>query len=152
MFPRILIAIDGSDTSERALREAIVLAKEGASRLRIVHALDLVIGEVETPHELSEYEASLRAAGGKILERAARRANKAGVDAETRLLEVLQFGDRVADEIVREAGKWRASLIVIGTHGRRGFKRALMGSVAEGVVRIACTPVLLIRGKQVRAT
>lgn len=44
MFPRILIAVDGSDTSERALREAIVLAKEGASRLRIVHALDLVIG------------------------------------------------------------------------------------------------------------
>ena len=152
MFPRILIAVDGSDTSERALREAIVLAKEGASRLRIVHALDLVIGEIETPYELSEYEASLRAAGEKILKRAAQRANKAGVNAETSLLEVLQYGDRVADEIVREAEKWRASLIVIGTHGRRGFKRALMGSVAEGVVRIAGTPVLLIRGKQARAT
>jgi nucleotide-binding universal stress UspA family protein len=152
MFPRILIAVDGSDTSERALREAIVLAEEGASRLRIVHALDLVIGEIETPYELSEYEASLRADGERILKRAAQRANKAGVNAETSLLEVLQYGDRVADEIVREAEKWRASLIVIGTHGRRGFRRALMGSVAEGVVRIAGAPVLLIRGKQARAT
>ena len=128
------------------------MAKEGGSRLRIVHAVDLVIGQVETPDEVSEFDAAQRAAGEKILKRAAQRANKAGIDAETKLLEMLQYGDRVADEIVRDAGKWRASLIVIGTHGRRGFRRALMGSVAEGVARIASTPVLLIRGEQARVT
>jgi nucleotide-binding universal stress UspA family protein len=96
------------------------------------------------------YEASLRNAGEKILQHAASRAAKAGVDAETKLLEVNRYGDRVADEIAREAKKWRASVIVIGTHGRRGLSRALLGSVAEAVVRIAPSPVLLIRGKPPR--
>jgi nucleotide-binding universal stress UspA family protein len=48
--------------------------------------------------------------------------------------------------IVDEAGRWRADLIVIGTHGRRGISKLLLGSVADGVVRTAATSVLLIRG------
>jgi nucleotide-binding universal stress UspA family protein len=147
MYPRILVAVDGSRTSERSLREAITLAKEGQSRLRIVHALDLVVGAVDSPYDFSDYESSLRKAGKKILDRAVARAEGAGIDAEAKLLEVQQSGDRIADEIVRDARKWRASLIVIGTHGRRGLSHALLGSVAEAVIRIAPTTVLLIRSK-----
>lgn len=147
MYPRILVAIDGSPTAERALREAIKLAAREGSTLRVVHALDLVIGEIEVPSGLDAYEASLRQSGQALLQRAARRAAKAGVKTQTGLLAVARYGDRVADEIVRDALRWRASLIVIGTHGRRGVSRALLGSVAETVVRLAGTPVLLVRGR-----
>ena len=63
---------------------------------------------------------------------------------QTRLLEA--DGERIASVIVEEAKRWPADLIVIGTHGRSGFSRILFGSVAEGVVRTAHVPVLLVRG------
>jgi len=144
---RIVVAIDGSSTSRRALREAVKLAKERRSALRIVHVVDLINVNVETPYNLTEYEASVRKTGDQILKRAAAIADKAGVEAKTRLLEVRQFGDRIANEIAREAKDWQADLIVIGTHGRRGFSHLFLGSVAESVMRIAPTSVLLIRSR-----
>lgn len=147
MFPRIIVAVDGSSTSDLALQKAISLAQEDSALLRIVHTIDLTVGDFEMADQLAAFEASLRRAGGIILREAEDRARKAGVEVDTRLLEVRVYSDRTADEIVGEADSWGASLLVIGTHGRRGFKRALMGSVAEAVVRIANTPVLLIRGK-----
>ena len=144
---RIVVAIDGSSTSRRALREAVKLAKERRSALRIVHVVDLINVNVETPYNLTEYEASVRKTGDQILKRAAAIADKAGVEANTRLLEVRQFRDRIANEIAREAKDWQADLIVIGTHGRRGFSHLFLGSVAESVMRIAPTSVLLIRSK-----
>lgn len=77
-------------------------------------------------------------------------AQKAGVPATPRLLELQQVADRAADGIVNAARQARADLIVIGTHGRRGVSHLLLGSVAESVVRIASMPVLLIRGKPER--
>lgn len=147
MFPRILVAVDGSPASDFALREATALAKVGSSRLRIVHAVDLAVLEVDGLSQLAAFEASVRAAGQAVLARAVARARRAGVDAESKLLEIARYDDHVAGAIVEEAQRWRASLIVVGTHGRRGFKRALMGSVAESVARSAHTRVLLIRSK-----
>ena len=57
------------------------------------------------------------------------------------------MNDRIGDEIAREATKWRADVIVVGTHGRRGLSHLLLGSVAETIIRIAPKPILLIRGK-----
>jgi nucleotide-binding universal stress UspA family protein len=77
------------------------------------------------------------------------RAARDGVKAETKLTEIRSFGslvNRVPDVIVQEARRWRADLIVIGTHGRRGLSKLLLGSVADGVVRTSATSVLLIRG------
>jgi len=71
-----------------------------------------------------------------------------GIEAATKLIEIKRAGDRVTDMIAKEADNWPADLIVISTHGRRGFNHLLMGSVAEGVMRIATKPVLLIRGQQ----
>jgi nucleotide-binding universal stress UspA family protein len=59
------------------------------------------------------------------------------------LLETL--GHRVAELIIKQAKKWRADVIVLGTHGRRGLARVLMGSDAEIVVRESPVPVLLVR-------
>jgi len=62
------------------------------------------------------------------------------------LLVIDQFDKRVSDAIEQEAESWHADLIVIGTHGRRGFRRLLLGSVAENLIRTSTKPVLLIRG------
>jgi nucleotide-binding universal stress UspA family protein len=149
MVRRILVALDGSDTSERALREAIRLAQAPRARLRLVHVVDEFAAKAAPAASLDAFWKAARAAGRSLLDEAAARARKAGVEPETRLLEIRTLGSlvrRVPSLIVDEAGRWRADLIVIGTHGRRGISRLLLGSVADGVVRTAATSVLLIRG------
>ncbi|HEU5338020.1 MAG TPA: universal stress protein, partial [Sulfuricaulis sp.] len=85
--------------------------------------------------------------GEEEQKKAKKLAQEGGVEAETKLIEIKRTGDRVRDMISREADEWPADLIVVGTHGRRGFNVLLMGSVAEGVMRIATKPILLVRGK-----
>jgi nucleotide-binding universal stress UspA family protein len=148
MYKRILVAVDGSDTSQRAFQEAVNLTKESGGQLRIVHVVDDVsldlYREVVDPGEIQK--ATVKS-GEAILSKAQTAVRAAGVKAETRLLKIEKLGRRVTDMIAQEADAWPADLIVIGTHGRRGFNRLLMGSVAEGVVRIATKPVLLVREK-----
>jgi len=148
MYQHILVAVDGSSTSDHALQEAIKLARELESRIRILVVVEpiLLTGEAEYLN-YDEIHNAVVGYGRNVLEKAGDAARQAGVEAETRLIESKGFGERVADVIVHEAGAWPADLIVIGTHGRRGFNHLLMGSVAEGVVRVATKPVLLIRGK-----
>jgi nucleotide-binding universal stress UspA family protein len=147
MYERILIAVDGSETSQRALGEGLALAKVHRSQLRIVHAVDIAsLYLAEAQYVGTErLEAALVEAGKRILAEAAATAEKAGFPAETRLVEIETLQGRVADVIVQEALAWPAALIVVGTHGRRGLSHLFLGSVAEGVVRIAPVPVLLIR-------
>ncbi len=148
MFKRILVAVDGSDTAQQALQEAIKLAQELQARLRIVHAVDVVnldLGtEFPNPIEIAE---ALTKGGQEILRKAQAVAKKAGIAAETHLIEINMLGHRIAEMIAADAEAWPADLIVICTHGRHGLSRLLLGSVAEGVVRVATKPVLLIRGK-----
>jgi nucleotide-binding universal stress UspA family protein len=147
LFRRILVAIDGSRTSNMALRAAIKLAKDQQSDLRIVFVVDQFALAAEAPEQSTEYQVEERRAGDLVLKRAAALAHKAGIEAETVRLEVQTLHDRIADEISRNARKWRADVIVIGSHGRRGLSRLFMGSVAESLARIASAPVLLIRGR-----
>mgnify|MGYP000338950379 CR=1 FL=1 len=148
MFKRILVAVDGSDTAQQALQEAIKLAQELQAKLRIVHAVDVVnlnLGaEFPNPMEISD---ALSKSGLEILRKAQAVAQQAGIAAETRLIEIDTLGHRIPEMIAADAEAWPADLIVICTHGRRGLSHLLLGSVAEGVVRVATKPVLLIRGK-----
>ena len=148
MYQHILVAVDGSSTSDRALQEAVKLARELKSGLRVLLVVEpiLLTGEAEYVN-YNEIHQAVVGYGQETLKKAGDAARQAGVEAETRLIESKGLGERVADVITREADAWPADLIVIGTHGRRGFNHLLMGSVAEGVVRIATKPVLLIRGK-----
>jgi len=148
MFKRILVAVDGSESSRLALHEAANLARELQARLRIVHVVDEV--KVHWEMEFADIAALREAAiklGQETLSRAKLVAQDAGVEAEAKLLEIGTPGGRIAGAIAQEAGAWPADLIVAGTHGRRGFNHLLMGSVAEGVMRIAPTPLLLIPRK-----
>jgi nucleotide-binding universal stress UspA family protein len=147
MYRRILVPVDGSKTAALGLREAIRLAKDQGARLRLVHVVDkmAIIGVVEAGMNPGPVLARLARSGRKLLEHAHLRAKKLGVDAETALYEPV--AKRVADTILGEAKKWRADLIVMGTHGRRGVRRMVLGSDAEQVMRLAEVPVLLVRAR-----
>jgi len=148
MFKRILVAVDGSHTAELALQEAIKLAKEHQAQLRIVHAVDNVTlnlgAEFPNPSEISD---AIIKSGQDILRKAGAVARVAGIQVGTRLIETDTLGQSIPEMIAADAEAWPADLIVICTHGRRGLSHLLLGSVAEGVVRVATKPVLLIRGK-----
>lgn len=147
MYKSILVAIDGSQTSELALNEAIQFARAAGSRLRIVNVVDEVnLNWSEFPNTAELWNV-LVASGRALLGKAASTAAEAGVEADTRLIELDRLGDRIPDALAREADAWPADLIVVGTHGRRGLSHLLLGSVAEGIVRVASKPILLVRGK-----
>ena len=147
MFKRILVAMDGSHTAERALQKAIKLAGSLQAQLRIVHVVDNVnlnlSAEFPNPTEIWD---AMTKAGQEILRKAGAVANEAGISVETGLIEIDTLGQRIPEMIAADADAWPADLIVIGTHGRRGLSHLLLGSIAEGVVRVADKPVLLIRG------
>jgi nucleotide-binding universal stress UspA family protein len=147
MYSRILVPLDGSKTAALGLREAIRLAKDQGAALRIVHVVDkmAIIGVAEAGMNPRPVLARLARSGRAVLDAARRSAKKAGVNADTAFHEPVT--KRVADEVLREAKKWRADLIVMGTHGRRGVPRLVLGSDAEQVVRLAEVPVLLVRGR-----
>lgn len=148
MFKRILVAVDGSHTADQALQEAIKLAKELQGQLRIVHAVDIVNiymgAEFIDPTEIS---AAVIKIGQEILSKAEAVAKQAQIPVEIRLIVIDSLGHRIPEMIAADAEAWPADLIVIGTHGRRGLNRLFLGSVAEGVIRVATKQVLLIRGK-----
>ena len=148
MFKRILVAVDGSQTADQALQEAIKLAKEVHARLRIVHVVDTLNINVDTefPAPL-EFSDAIIKNGQDLLRRAEAVAQKAGVPVESHLIEIEALGLRIPQAIAADAEAWSADVIVICTHGRKGLSHLFLGSVAEGVVRVATKPVLLIRGK-----
>ena len=148
MYKHILVAVDGSSTSNFALQEAAKLSMVLKAQLRIVTVVETVMltGEAEYVDFNDVRKAAINY-GHEAMNKAKQAAKEAGVEAETKLIEIKRAGDRVTDMIAQEADAWPADLIVISTHGRRGFNHLLMGSVAEGVVRIANKPVLLIRAK-----
>jgi nucleotide-binding universal stress UspA family protein len=143
MYQHILIPVDGSSTSEHALQEALRLAQQHGAQLELVYVVENILnkeGFVIYP----ELQETMRNKGRKILTQALNVVQEAGMTAETKLLE--GGGARIASVILAEAKRWRAELIVIGTHGRTGISKLIFGSVAEGVVRTSHIPVLLIRG------
>jgi nucleotide-binding universal stress UspA family protein len=145
MYKHILVPVDGSDTSRRGLREAIGLAALLKAKLRLLHVIgDFgIMGEMTSTIDLEKYHSGLLQWGRDLLEKTAAEVRAGGLEVSTELRD--SGGGRVADAMVEEAREARCDLIVIGTHGRRGFSRALMGSDAERVVRESSVPVLVVR-------
>ena len=144
-YRRILVAVDGSPAAERGLREAIRLAKAQRARLFILHVVNefFAYDYMQGAAVGADVMALLRDAGRRVLARALAGARKQGVRATAVTREIV--GGAAADPITREARRLRADLIVLGTHGRRGVRRLVLGSDAEQVVRTATVPVLLVR-------
>jgi nucleotide-binding universal stress UspA family protein len=142
MYGKILVPVDGSETSGRGLGEAIRLAKDQRAELRCIYVIDEHI-LFDAPFAYPDLLEKMRDAGRAILEDASGRAQIAGVPMESVLRE--SGGRRVSKTILKEAVSWPADLIVMGTHGRRGLSHLALGSDAELVVRESPVPVLLVR-------
>ena len=147
MYKRILVPIDGSQTAAKALQSALLMAKESGGAVRIIHLIDANAymggagGFVSFPGD--DLPSSMRGSGQKMLQDAANLAQTMGVPAETQLFD--NFDGRLADVVCDAAKTWNADLVVVGTHGRTGIGRVLLGSGAEQILRQAPVPVLVIR-------
>ena len=148
MYQRILVPVDGSSTAERGLREAIALATGQNARLLFLHVVDdyTMLMETTTAASYDEMIKGLRQYGLEVLSKSKGAAEAAAVHCETLLREVT--GKRVADVIVEQVALHSCDLILMGTHGRRGFSRLALGSTAEGVARSSPVPVLLVRADE----
>jgi len=144
-YRRILVPIDGSTTSDHALQEAFRLA-DSSARLRLAYVLEEIFPidtEGYTSLDYSVLQDAVRLTGERALAMALEKARASVAETETALLDTK--GRRIADVLNEEAQRWQADLVVIGTHGRSGLNRLLLGSVAEDVARSAPVPVLLVR-------
>jgi nucleotide-binding universal stress UspA family protein len=144
MYQRILVPVDDSETSRRALIEAMRFCCDQHGRVRLVHVIDLAQftwGGAEFV-DVGELQSNLKASGRKVLDDAALRMSGQGLEVETALVEI--WGGHLSTAIIEDATAWAADIIVMGSHGGTGLAHLLLGSVAEGVVRHAPVPVLII--------
>jgi len=146
-FRRILVATDFAESAEQALASAVQLARRHGAELILLHVYmdlpaypEITAGQVETIYE--EQRRWIEAA----LERRARSARGEGLLARA----LLRTGP-AASTIARTATDEGADLVVVGSHGRSGLDRLIVGSVAERVVRLATCPVLVVKSPETAA-
>jgi nucleotide-binding universal stress UspA family protein len=143
---RVLFATDFSAASRRAFAAALPIAKALDAKLTIVHVLTPVVPTVPEQYidavTLDQLARQARQWSGRQLDKLAGTARKAGVRAATLLCEGMP-----AEQIVRACRSTKADLVVVGTHGRRGLPKFLLGSVAQRVVAVAPCPCLTVRGQ-----
>jgi len=151
MYKRILVPVDGSQTSMLGLQEAIRIAHEQRARLRLVNVADesIITQNVEGLVNAGDVIDAVRDGGKQAVEKALALVKAHDVEAESAALETV--AESVSDVILRDAKNWQADLIVMGTHGRRGFDRAVLGSDAEAVLRNSPVPVLTVRSPAEKA-
>jgi nucleotide-binding universal stress UspA family protein len=148
MYKRILVPLDGSDTAQRGLAEAIRLAQPLKAKLLLLQVLDDLgwLVEMSAVANSREMHREVRAYAEQVLAKAKQAAATKDVQAETIVREVV--GVRAAEAIVDEARQQGCDLIVMGTHGRKGLGRLVLGSDAMAVVQSSPVPVLLVRTAQ----
>ncbi|PXW23139.1 universal stress protein [Paraburkholderia caballeronis] len=152
MYKKILVAMDGSDTSVEALDEALRMASVTQGDLRVVCVVDQVpflpYAGYYDPGALID---AARKDSAKVLENAQNAIARMGMKGDTELAETESVADDVPTCLKRCADRYGADLVVMGTHGRRGLKRMMLGSVAERFLRITTVPVLMVRGTDTAA-
>jgi len=144
MYKRILMPTDGSNCSQQAIREGLEVAKNMGARVTFLYALENIsssfwISPESVPYGLELLE-DLKRVGNEALSKASELAQAAGVEAETKLVEA-----RPVEAILDEAKNH--DLVVMGTHGRSGLDRFMLGSMTEAVLHRSERPVLVLRCK-----
>ncbi len=140
MYKKIMVAVADDEISWNALQDAIHIGSAGGAKLCIVHAAALDRDD--------EKNSNSRQAGSELLQRA-RLAAAGKLDVETRLLEAEgDYGLKgISAAIANAVEEWDADLLVVGTKGRRGLERLVIGSVAEQLVGAVATSILLARSR-----
>ncbi|MCL6525317.1 universal stress protein [Meiothermus granaticius] len=144
MYQRILMPTDGSECSQKAIDEGLQVAKAMGAQVTFLYAVEdissaLWISPESVPYGLQLVE-DLKRVGQEALEKARQAAQGVGIAAETKLVE-----GKPVEAILEEAKNH--DLIVMGTHGRSGLDRFMLGSVTEGVLHHCEKPVLVLRNK-----
>ena len=144
MYNHILIATDGSDLASKGLEHGLKLAKLAGAKATVVTVTDIwASGVLATAGAMpiAEYEAATNAAVQEILTQAAGKAKAMGVACTTK-----HIPNRYpADAIVETSQKQGCDLIVMASHGRRGFRKMLLGSQTTEVLTASTIPVLVVR-------
>ncbi len=147
MYKRILVPVDNSATSRAALEEAKRFAKNECAAVRLVHVIDLAqfAWSANEFLDVPRLQTSLRESGQTVLAESVAAMREVEIEPESAMLET--WGGLLYKAIIDDALEWKADLIIMGTHGYGGLKHVLLGSVAEGVIRHAPAPVLLVKMK-----
>jgi nucleotide-binding universal stress UspA family protein len=144
MFKHIVFATDGSPSAAKASQTAIELARTNGAKLTVVFVIDpypyMSLGE-GTGDAFQAYMNAAYAASAKVTEDLVEQAKKAGVTMEKSVVE----GDDVASAIVMVAEQQGGDLVVVGSHGRTGIQKFILGSVASKVLTMSKVPVLIVR-------
>lgn len=145
MYQRIFVPVDNSEASFAALSEACKFARmSDTSRIRIVHVVDMTGPGWGNRDFVPDADLQKVADDqSEVLLQAKQLAQSFNVESECKILK--NWCDKIPATLVEDARAWDADLIVMSTHGWSGLKRLLLGSVAEGLMRISSVPVLLIR-------
>lgn len=148
MYQRILVPLDGSDTAQLGLEQAIALAQPLKARLLLLYVLDDLawLVEVSAFADSRQLHEDLERHANDLLNKARRMA--ADRDVEAQVLVRRTSGQRIAEAIVAEVRRNDCDLVVMGTHGRKGINRLVLGSEAMGVAQTSPVPVLLVREAQ----
>lgn len=145
MFKHILVPVDGSETSLQAVSKAAELANAFNSEVTAVYVLDPYpftgVG-ADFAYGQAQYLSAATAEANKALEDVTERMKDTGVTVKTLVGE----GHAIHEGIVRVGENVGADLIVMGSHGRRGLEKLVLGSVAQRVLQTAKVPVLVVRG------
>jgi len=147
MYQHILCPIDGSATSNRGLTEAIHLAKNQQAKLYLLHVVDVYfpmtsfMGE----NDFNEVIKIMNKNGEDLLAQAEKKAKEADIQVETHLIAPMQ--GPIYQSMLDYVKECHSDIIVMGTHGLRGFNRFVMGSDAEAIVRVSPVPVLLVKSQ-----
>ncbi len=142
LFEKILIATDGSEKNKSAIEEAVKIARVCGSTVYAVYVMDegLMKSAIEVPIAEDLYK-RIREEGEKAVNWV--KENAQGVNLETFIL-----SGRPARAITEFAEQKKVDLIVVGTQGKSGIERFLLGSVADEIIRTAGCPVLTIRSRK----
>ena len=158
MFTKVLVAFDGSDAARQGLETALALAADQRATLFVLHVLEgmpagwsAYVDEQFRPARIEALLHGLRVSGQRVLDEAQAMTSRQGQAMTSRQGQAMKAllidarGRSVADVILAQIREVGADVVVIGTHGRKGMSRLVMGSAAESVLRHAEVPVLLVR-------
>lgn len=148
MYTRILVPVDGSAPSNRGLEEALKLAKLTGAQLLLLHVVDQLsaaMGMAGFSTVSTDVFALLKEGGEQVLKEARVKAEGQGIPVQAVLVE--NFSGRLCDVVAQQVKSSGSDLLVLGSHGRRGVGRLVLGSDAEQIIRTALVPVLVVRAQ-----
>ncbi|MHC1625192.1 MAG: universal stress protein [Methermicoccaceae archaeon] len=140
---KILIATDGSDYTRRAIQFGLALARDVGAKVYALYVMDIApLTTIPLDGSIKPFMDTIEEEGKDATNYVVEEAKKNGVEVEP-----IVIPGRAAEEIVKYADENKIDLIVMGTLGRSGLERILLGSVAERVIRTSNVPVITVRGR-----